>query len=145
MNINQAQQLSGVSSDNIRFYEKQGLLCPRRNRANDYREYSEDDIRTLKLIRILRMLDMPLPQIRTVLAGDVPLSQAAQLQRQRLTLQAQQLESAILWKRWMWTVFSIEWTPPNRQRGSSGAGFRITAGWPCPSMKNGLPLSLMRR
>lgn len=95
MNINQAQQLSGVSSDNIRFYEKQGLLCPRRNRANDYREYSEDDIRTLKLIRILRMLDMPLPQIRTVLAGDVPLSQAAQLQRQRLTLQAQQLESAI--------------------------------------------------
>lgn len=95
MNINQAQQLSGVSSDNIRFYEKQGLLCPRRNRANDYREYSEDDIRTLKLIRILRMLDMPLPQIRTVLAGDVPLSQAAQLQRQRLALQAQQLESAI--------------------------------------------------
>lgn len=28
MNIKQAQQPSGVSTDNIRFYEKQGLLCP---------------------------------------------------------------------------------------------------------------------
>ena len=28
----------------------------------------------------------------------------------------------LLWKRWMWTVFSIEWTPPNRQRGSSVRG-----------------------
>ena len=30
MTIKEAQQLSGVSADNIRFYEKEGLLSPGR-------------------------------------------------------------------------------------------------------------------
>ena len=84
MNTKQAQQLSGVSADNIRFYEKQGLLSPLRNPDNDYRDYSPEDIRTLKRIRALRMLDMPLPQIKAVLTNQLPLSAALQALRQRL-------------------------------------------------------------
>ena len=63
MNIKQAAEQSGVSSPNIRFYEKEGLMTPARNRGNAYRDYTAGDIRTLKLIRMLRMLDMPLPVI----------------------------------------------------------------------------------
>ena len=33
MNIKQASEQSGVSSPNIRFYEKEGLLTPARNRS----------------------------------------------------------------------------------------------------------------
>ncbi len=95
MNIKQAQQLSGVSSDNIRFYEKQGLLHPVRNPENDYREYSEADVRTLKLIRALRMLDMPLEQIRAVFTGVLPLPEAAAQQQKRLEEQSQHLAQAI--------------------------------------------------
>ena len=54
MNIKQAEALSGVSRRNIRFYEQAGLLHPDRDPENDYRIYTEEDIRTLKLIRTLR-------------------------------------------------------------------------------------------
>ena len=74
MNIKQAAEQSGVSSPNIRFYEKEGLMTPARNRGNAYRDYTAGDIRTLKLIRMLRMLDMPLPVIQRVLNGEQPLS-----------------------------------------------------------------------
>ena len=40
MNIKQASEQSGVSSPNIRFYEKEGLLTPARNRSNAYRDYT---------------------------------------------------------------------------------------------------------
>ena len=81
MNIKQAAEQSGVSSPNIRFYEKEGLMTPARNRGNAYRDYTAGDIRTLKLIRMLRMLDMPLPVIQRVLNGEQPLSEALQAQQ----------------------------------------------------------------
>ena len=40
-------------------------MTPARNRGNAYRDYTAGDIRTLKLIRMLRMLDMPLPVIQS--------------------------------------------------------------------------------
>ncbi len=95
MNIKQASQASGISSRNIRYYEQAGLLQPDRDPQNGYRTYSENDIRTLKLIRMLRMLDMPVEEIRAVLQGTVPLSQAARRQTQRLQQQVRELESAI--------------------------------------------------
>ena len=67
MNIKQASEQSGVSAPNIRFYEKEGLLTPARRQGNDYRDYTAGDVRTLKLIRMLRMLDVPLPTIKAVL------------------------------------------------------------------------------
>lgn len=95
MNIKQAAEQSGVSSPNIRFYEKEGLMTPARNRDNAYRDYTAGDIRTLKLIRMLRMLDMPLPVIQRVLNGEQPLSEALQAQQAVLEQQAAQLAGAI--------------------------------------------------
>lgn len=95
MNIKQAEERTGVSRQNIRFYEREGLLRPRRDPGNDYRDYSEEDVRTLKLIRALRMLDMPLPQVKAVLSGQEPLAQAAAQQQDRLKKQSQELEAAI--------------------------------------------------
>ncbi|MBM6900520.1 MerR family transcriptional regulator [Gemmiger formicilis] len=94
MNIKQASDASGISSRNIRYYEQAGLLCPARDPQNDYRTYTEQDIRTLKLIRMLRMLGVPLEEIRPILQGEVPLYWAAEQQAQRLQQQAQELEAA---------------------------------------------------
>ena len=106
MNIKQAAEQSGVSSPNIRFYEKEGLMTPARNRGNAYRDYTAGDIRTLKLIRMLRMLDMPLPVIQRVLNGEQPLSEA---------LQAQQ---AVLGARWRSAARSRR--PPGCRHGRNG-------------------------
>ena len=95
MNIKQASEQSGVSAPNIRFYEKEGLLTPARRQGNDYRDYTAGDIRTLKLIRRLRMLDMPLPTIKAVLRGEQPLQQALQTQQTVLEQQAARLAAAM--------------------------------------------------
>ena len=94
MNIKQASKQSGVSAPNIRFYEKEGLLNPARLPGNDYRDYTEQDVRTLRFIRMLRMLDVPLPVIRSVLAGDAPLGNVLREQQTALEQRAKQLEGA---------------------------------------------------
>ena len=94
MNIKQASKQSGVSAPNIRFYEKEGLLNPARLPGNDYRDYTEQDILTLRFIRMLRMLDVPLPVIRSVLAGDASLGSVLREQKTALEQRAKQLEGA---------------------------------------------------
>ena len=94
MNIKQASEQSGVSAPNIRFYEKEGLLTPARRQGNGYRDYTAGDIRALKLIRMLRMLDVPLPAIRAVLQGEQSLQQALQAQQTVLEQQAAHLAAA---------------------------------------------------
>ena len=60
------EELVGISSKNIRFYEEQGLLTP--NRAeNGYREYHEPEITRLKQIKFLRKLGVPISQIQELL------------------------------------------------------------------------------
>ena len=95
MNIKAAEELSGVSRQNIRFYEREGLLNPDRNPENDYREYQQEHIETLKMIRVMRMLDMPLDQIKLVLEGSISPAKAAKEQRQKLKAQQEQLIAAI--------------------------------------------------
>ncbi len=95
MNIKEAEALSGVTRQNIRFYECEGIILPARNPENDYREYSQEDIAVLKRIRLLRMLDMPLEQVRLVLSGQISLQDALTAQKTRLQEQADHLETAI--------------------------------------------------
>ena len=52
------------------------------------------DVRTLKLIRVLRTLDMPVEDIRAVLSGTLPLTEAAERQRRQLEAEQQKLAAA---------------------------------------------------
>ena len=102
MNIKAAEERSGVSRQNIRFYEREGLLTPDRNPENDYREYGENHVDILKRIRVMRMVDMPLDQIKQVLEGTLTPAEAAEAQKQKLKQQQEQLAAAIR--------FCEEWT-----------------------------------
>ena len=62
MKINDASRATGVSRDMIRFYEKQGLVRPARL-PNGYRDYSDDDLYLLTVIRYLSNLGVPLKVI----------------------------------------------------------------------------------
>ena len=48
MKINEVEKIIGITKKNIRFYEKEGLLSPCRNKENGYREYNEDYIKKLE-------------------------------------------------------------------------------------------------
>ncbi|MES2910833.1 MAG: Cd(II)/Pb(II)-responsive transcriptional regulator [Pseudomonadota bacterium] len=69
--IGDAARLSGVSTANIRFYEKEKLLSPRGRSENSYRFYSEGDVHQLRFIRLCRALDMSLDEVRTLLGLDL--------------------------------------------------------------------------
>lgn len=68
MQIKELAQATGVSSETIRFYEKQGLLHPPARRDNGYRAYEPSHVERLVFIRRCRSLDMPLPTIAQLLA-----------------------------------------------------------------------------
>lgn len=65
MKIKQVEELVGITSKNIRFYEDQGLLSPDRA-DNGYREYHDADIRVLKKIKLLRKFGVPVEEIKKV-------------------------------------------------------------------------------
>ncbi len=86
MNIREIEQQLGIPRANVRYYEKEGLLHPQR-RENNYRDYTDEDVETLKKIRLLRQLEMPVDTIRAVQAGEVSLEEA--LSRQSLLLEGE--------------------------------------------------------
>ena len=69
MKINEVEALVGITKKNIRFYEAEGLLAPRRNSDNGYRDYGEAEVETLRRIKLLRKLGVPLEDIRQMLSG----------------------------------------------------------------------------
>lgn len=95
MNTKQVEELTGITRQNIRYYERQNLLEPVRDTGNAYRDYSEEDVRRLKMIKMLRMLDMPLKEIEQALNGDIPLKEAIARQQENLLLRKKQLQAAV--------------------------------------------------
>lgn len=68
MKIKQAEELVGITSKNIRFYEEQGLIFPDRA-DNGYREYRQNDIDTLKKIKLFRKFGISVENIKAVFEG----------------------------------------------------------------------------
>ena len=69
MRIKQVEDLLGIDRETIRFYIREGLLSPKQS-SNRYREYTDEDVRQLKRILIMRDLEMSVADIRGVLAGE---------------------------------------------------------------------------
>ena len=74
MTIKEIEALSGMSRANIRYYEAEGFLSPER-RENGYRDYSEEDLETLKRVKLLRLLGVSLADIKAAKDGSLPLEE----------------------------------------------------------------------
>ena len=77
MTIKEVEQRTGLPRSVVRFYEKEGLIAPRRGRENGYRDYSEQDVATVTRIAFLRSLDVPISDIARVLSGQAQLADIA--------------------------------------------------------------------
>ena len=93
MKINELEALVGITKKNIRFYESEGLLTPRRNSENGYRDYGESDVSALRRIKLMRKLGLPLEEIRQMLSGTHTVGDGMRrhlvtLQRERENLEA---------------------------------------------------------
>lgn len=94
MKINDMERLLGVKRSSIFYYEREGLLEPSRE-ENNYREYSEDDLRRLKLVVVLRKLGFTVTEIRDLLDGRRALSEVLQENMARLREQSGELDEAM--------------------------------------------------
>ena len=95
MKINEVEAAVGVTKKNIRFYEEEGLISPRREPGNGYRSYSEADVERLRRIKLLRKLDVPLAEIREMLEGQKTLAEGMAQQLERLSTRRKDLDEAI--------------------------------------------------
>ena len=84
MKINEVEQLVGITKKNIRFYEEKGLLAPKRQVQNGYRDYSEEDVDMLKRIKLLRKLSIPIEEIKKLQTKHMTLEDC--LKRHEITL-----------------------------------------------------------
>lgn len=94
MKINEVEALVGVTKKNIRFYEEKGLLSPRRNSENGYRDYSENEVAALRQIKLMRKLGVPIEEIRRMQAGIQTLGDGMRRHLVTLERERQNLEQA---------------------------------------------------
>ena len=88
MKINEVEALVGITKKNIRFYEAEGLLTPRRNSENGYRDYGEAEVEALRRIKLLRKLGFPLEEIRQMQTGSRTVGDG--MRRHLVTLEREQ-------------------------------------------------------
>lgn len=88
MTIKEVEQRLKITRANVRFYEKEGLIFPKRNPLNDYRDYSEEDVKSLSKIIFLREIGIPIADIRSLIFGKMGIHEI--LRRQKAVLLAEQ-------------------------------------------------------
>jgi len=93
--INEVEARVGVTKKNIRFYEEKGLIAPRRNSENGYREYGTGEVEQLKQIKLLRKLGVPLEEIRQMQSGVHTVGDGMRRHLVSLERERQNLEAAI--------------------------------------------------
>lgn len=94
MEIKEVEKILSVSRSNIRFYEKEGLICPER-RGNNYREYSDGDVEMLRKIIVLRKLGFSVEEISAMQNGGLELTQAISENTARLEAEIERLNGAL--------------------------------------------------
>lgn len=94
MKINDLEKLTGLKRSNIFYYEREGLLAPKRE-ENNYREYSEDDLRRLKTVVVLRKLGFTVAELRSLLDGERALSDVLPENMARMEGSAAELGEAL--------------------------------------------------
>ncbi|MGY3779581.1 MerR family transcriptional regulator [Isobaculum melis] len=94
--IKSIAKLTYMSVDTIRYYEKEGLLSPKRS-ENNYRQYTAQDFTTLKYIAVMKYAGFSLKEIKMIvqLLNSPPSTQCNQSSNQLLAKKKADLEKKV--------------------------------------------------
>lgn len=92
MTIKELEAELNITRANVRFYEREGLISPKRNPLNDYREYTEQDLEQLRRILFLRKLDISVESLRLLQAGKLEMKVLLQDQLAKLEIKQKENE-----------------------------------------------------
>ena len=93
MTIKEIEEASGMQRANIRFYEEEGFIHPEREK-NGYRNYTEEDLKILNKIKLLRSLHVSLEDIKAMHRGSQDLASTLEEHIAYLTTKQQDLEKS---------------------------------------------------
>ena len=96
MTIAEVEERTGLTRSNIRFYEKEGLLKPSREKSSGYRNYSEEDVDCIQKIAFLRTLGISVEDIGKIISGKLPLYQTVERQSKKLQENLKAAEASAL-------------------------------------------------
>jgi len=63
--IRQATEITGLSADTLRYYEKEGMISPKRH-ENGYRYYDDSDVALLKNIVVMKYAHFTLTEMKSM-------------------------------------------------------------------------------
>jgi MerR family transcriptional regulator, copper efflux regulator len=91
MYIKELEKKTGLTRHTIRFYEKQGFLLQERSfrrKENNYRDYSEETVGYLKMLKAGQAAGFTLAEIKELInadeANDLPLQRKVEVLRQKM-------------------------------------------------------------
>ncbi|WP_105207524.1 MerR family transcriptional regulator [Streptococcus suis] len=96
MQVKDVEKLTGLSTKAIRLYEEKDLIEVARNPLNDYRDYSEENVQQLRLIKLLRYFEFSLADIKELLfLSEEDLRSALREKKQEINQQAEELSDKV--------------------------------------------------
>lgn len=96
MKTNEVAKLTGITVRTLQYYDKIGLLQPKKNQWNQYREYTKEDVEILQQILFFRELDFSLAEIKELMANpNYDKKEALARQKHLLTLKRDRLNRII--------------------------------------------------
>lgn len=108
MTVKAAAGEAGLAPEVVRYYTRIGLIQPRRNRRNGYKEYSSEDIARLIFIRKAKSLGYTLKEISEILAharqSRTPCPMVRSIIQNRLYKNRERLEELMNWQARMESV-----------------------------------------
>lgn len=135
MNIGALAQLTGVSTDTLRYYEREKLLAPPGRAANGYRIYTEADAQRVRFVRSAQGLGFSLAEIRWILprldAGQVQRAEIeSHLQKKLAEIEVQIKRLQTLRKEVQTTLASLKCAPQSQVsvKGATDKTMRDPAG-----------------
>lgn len=97
MLINEASKKTNLTKKAIEYYTMQKLIVPQ-ILDNGYRNYSQEDVKTLRKISVLRKLDISIEEIRSILEDKTNTALQAVLVKKELDYQRDLIKKLILQK-----------------------------------------------
>ncbi len=90
--VHQVAELSGVSVRTLHYYDQIGLLKPTRVTEAGYRLYDDAALARLQRILLYREVELPLDDVRRLLADETDAPRALEAQRELLALKIKRLQ-----------------------------------------------------
>jgi DNA-binding transcriptional MerR regulator len=95
LTIAEATEVSGLTAHTLRYYERAGLLEPRRA-SNGHRRFTDDDLQRVHFVQKLRATGMPIRDVRRYFAAEPEQRlQILQEHRRRVVSDIEELTGAL--------------------------------------------------